>query len=115
MQLSVAATLTRGDCLILISASGQSAHLSQLAQLARKAGATVISVTNQSANPVAALADIRLYSVSHGSDSAIPDVVAATSQQHVIDLVFYTMVKFDKRGQELLQRSRETTDRAKAR
>ena len=51
-----------------------------------------------SANPVAALADVRLYSVSQGSDSDIPDVIAATSQQHVIDLVFYTMASSQKDG-----------------
>lgn len=114
VQLLAVTTLARGDCLILISASGQSAHLSHLAQLARKAGATIISVTNQSANPVAALADIRLYSVSHGSDSDMPNVVATTSQQHVIDLVFYTLAESDKRGQHLLASSIKSMDLSKA-
>jgi len=114
MQLLGVATLTRGDCLILISAAGQSAHLSHLAQLARKAGATIISVTNQSANPLAAAADIRLYSVSHGSDSEIPNVVAATSQQHVIDLVFYTLAQSDKRCRDLIARGAKPVDLSKA-
>ncbi len=114
VQLLGAATLTRGDCLILISASGQSAHLSHLAQLARKAGASIISVTNQSTNPLAALADIRLYSVSHGSDSGMLSVVAATSQQHILDLVFYTLAKSAKRGQDLLASSCKPTDLSEA-
>jgi len=102
VQLLGVTTLTRGNCLVVISATGQSAHLSHLAQLAKKAGATIISVTNQSANPISALADVRLYSVSHGSDSGLPGVVAATSQQHVLDLVFYTLAKSDKRGEGLM-------------
>jgi len=114
VQLLGVATLTRGDCLIVISASGQSAHLCHLAQLAKKAGATIISVTNQSANPLAALADVRLYSVSYGSDSEMPNVVSATSQQHVIDLVFYTLALADERGKKLLTVDPGQTDLSKA-
>lgn len=93
VQRSGVATLRGGDCLLIISTLGQSAHLVKLAKQAGKNGATVISLTDQSANPVAALADIRLYSVSHRSDGDITDVIATTSQQHVIDLVFYTMAR----------------------
>ena len=93
VQLLSVATLTHDDCLVLISASGQSAHLRQLAKQAKKLGATIISVTNQAANPVAALADIRLYSVSHLIDNDIPLIVAATSQQHVMDLVVFSLMR----------------------
>ena len=113
VQLLGVATLTRGDCLIVISATGQSAHLCHLAQLAKKAGATIISVTSQSVNPLAALADVRLYSVSYGSDSEMPNVVSATSQQHVIDLVFYTLALSDERGRKLLASDRGQTDLSK--
>jgi DNA-binding MurR/RpiR family transcriptional regulator len=93
VQQSSVATLGQGDCLFIISCLGQSAHLVQLAKLAGKNGAVVITLTNQVANPVAALADLRLFSVSDGGDSTIPDVAAATSQQHVIDLVYFTMAQ----------------------
>lgn len=93
VQLSCSATLARGDCLVVISALGQAPHLAQLAKQAKKSGATIISVTNQGANPVAALADIRLYSVSRGGDEDLPDVVLVSSQQHIIDLVYYTLAK----------------------
>ncbi|MEJ2257946.1 MAG: MurR/RpiR family transcriptional regulator [Woeseiaceae bacterium] len=91
VQLSVVETLGKDDCLFIISSLGQSPHLVQLAKRASKGGATVITLTNQVANPVAALANIRLYSISSGSDREIPDVIAVTSQQHVTDLVFYTI------------------------
>ncbi|HNP63187.1 MAG TPA: MurR/RpiR family transcriptional regulator [Woeseiaceae bacterium] len=114
VQLQSVATLARGDCLVLISATGQSTHLGQLAKQGKKAGATIISITNQSANPVAALADIRLYSVSHGRDNDIPLVVASTSQQHVMDLVFYTLVQSGKHGQASLSRSLKSQELSKA-
>jgi RpiR family murPQ operon transcriptional repressor len=106
MQLSGVATLQRNDCLIVISAQGQSAHLSQLAQLAKKAGVTIISLTNQSANPVSALADIRLYSVSRGADSDMSAIVAGTSQRHVIDLVFSTLAQYKPESQTVMAKSR---------
>mgnify|MGYP003635118118 CR=1 FL=1 len=112
-SLSVA-TLTRGDCLILISSTGQSSQLSKLAKQGRKAGATIISVTNQSANPVAALADIRLYSVSHGRENDIPLVVASTSQQHVMDLVFFTLAKAGRHGQNASRQRCKAAELTKA-
>lgn len=98
VQASGVATLGKGDCLFIISTLGQSLHLVQLAKLAGKQGATVVSLTNQTANPVAALADVRLFSVSRGGDSTVSDVIAATSQQHVMDLVFYTIAQQDQAG-----------------
>ncbi len=104
------ATLARGDCLILISASGQSAHCRQLAKDAKKRGVTVISVTSQVANPLATLADIRLYSVSHLIDSDVPRVVATTSQQHVMDLVFFSLVSVEKRSRGGLSTGLKSAD-----
>ena len=112
VQLSAVETLTKGDCLLIISSLGQSPHLVQLAKRAVKRGVTVISLTNQAANAVAALAHVRLYSVSHGGDSDIPDVIAATSQQHVIDLVFYTIARAASEGLTL---RRDLSDVSKAR
>ena len=99
VQLLSVATLGRRDCLILISASGQSAQLRHLAKQAKKAGATIVSVTNQLANPVATLADINLYSVSRQIDTATPQIVSSTSQQHVMDLVFFSLADAGEPGQ----------------
>ena len=93
VQQASVATLGKGDCLFIISCLGQSAHLVQLAKQASKNGAVVVTLTNQAANPLAALATHRLYSVSDGGDGTIPDVTAATSQQHVLDLVYFTMAQ----------------------
>jgi RpiR family transcriptional regulator, murPQ operon repressor len=106
MQLAGVATLERNDCLIVISAYGQSPHLVQLARQAKKSGVTVISLTNQSANPVSALADIRLYSVSRGEDSDMSVIVAGTSQRHVLDLVFSTLAEHNAKGQGLVSKTR---------
>lgn len=114
LQLLGVNMLERGDCLIIISALGQSSHQAQLAKQAKKAGVTIISVTNQAANPVAALAGIRLYSVPRGGDADLQDVIAVTSQQHVMDLVFYTLALRDSRDRGLRSGSSKTVDATKA-
>lgn len=113
-QISGVATLGRGDCLVVISVLGQSSHLVKLAQQAKKVGATVISLTNQSANPVSALADVRLYSVSGGTDSDMSDVVAASSQQHVTDLVFFTFTQRRRGSNKFPGKDRRAGDISKA-
>lgn len=98
VQLQSVGALTRGDCLIVISSSGQPAHLRQLARQAKKAGATIISLTSQLANPIATLADIRLYSATPRPDDAVSLMVVSTSQQHVMDLVFLSLGRAAKYG-----------------
>lgn len=92
-QIACAKTLGADDCLVIVSTTGQSSQLQQLAKLAKKARVTVISLTDQAANPIAAVADIRLYSVSRSGSGELPDVLAMTSKQHVMDLVFYTLAR----------------------
>ena len=99
LELLRAGTLDRGDCLLIISEPGQSAHLGRLAKEAGQRDAVVVSLTSQSANPVAALSDIRLFSVPGGGEADFPDITASASQQHVMDLVFCTMaVHFGEKG-----------------
>ncbi len=98
LQQSAVSSLERGDCLILISAQGQTPHFVQLARMAKKAAVTIISLTNQSANPVSSIADIRLFSVSRGADNTVSEIVAATSQRHVIDLVLFLMANRAERS-----------------
>jgi len=114
VQLSGVATLGHGDCLVLISAQGQVPHLVQLAGRAKKAGVTIVSLTNQSANPVSGLADIRLYSVSRGASSEMSDIVEATSQRHVIDLVFFSLLTHQKQNKDLRSKRGSTKGVSKA-
>ena len=92
LQISGVATLKRGDCLIAISTLGQEPALIQAVKQAKKAGVAIISMTNQGGNPVGALSDIRLYSVSRGAGADVPGVIAATSQQHVVDMLYFSLL-----------------------
>ena len=93
LQLSGVATLQSGDCLVIVSGSGQAPDLVRVAKKARDAGVTVVSLTSQSANPIRALADVRLFTLSNGGKFDMPAVITAACQQHVLDVLFYMLTK----------------------
>ncbi len=110
MQLSSVATLGPRDALFLISFSGESPKMLDIVKQARKAGVKIVTLTNYNANPIRALADVQLYSVGRVDEYEIPQIVSATSQQFVVDLVFSQLVRRDPRARELLARSRKLVD-----
>jgi len=93
VQLSAVAKLGRDDCLLVISAKGQAAHLIDIAKIAKKSGVVVVSITNQWANPLGGISDVQLYSVSSGSSPDITKLIVATSQQHLVDLLYCSLAQ----------------------
>ncbi len=108
LQLSGVATLTRGDCLVAFSDLGQEPALIQIVKQAKKAGVAIVSMTGQGGNPVSALADVRLYTVSATAEGGLPAVIAAASQQHVVDLVYHALVS--ARASGALSRKNRASD-----
>jgi len=98
VQLAGVARLRRDDCLVVISASGQAAHLIDVVKSARKSAAVVISITNQWANPLGTIADIQLYSVSSGESTSVAKLIVATSQQHLVDLLYCSLAQRSNRS-----------------
>lgn len=110
IQLTSIATLGKGDAVFVISFSGQSPKMVQLTQQAKQAGASIISLTNYSANPIRSLADVRLFSVGEEEGFEIPQIISNASQQHVVDTLFSLMVTRDSKAKELLSRSRKAVE-----
>jgi RpiR family murPQ operon transcriptional repressor len=110
IQLSSIATLGKGDAVIVISFSGQSSKMIQITRQARKAGVSIISLTNYSANPIRSLADVQLFSVNHNGGFAVPQIISNASQQHVLDVLFSQMLKRDGKARELLALSRKAIE-----
>ena len=93
VQLSAIANLGSDDCLVVISATGQAAHLVESVKSAKKSGAVVVSITNQWANPLGAISDVQLYSVSSGGSPEVTKLIVATSQQHLVDLLYCSLAQ----------------------
>jgi DNA-binding MurR/RpiR family transcriptional regulator len=110
IQLSSVMTLGEGDIVFVISFSGQSTKMIQITRQAKKAGVSIISLTNYNANPIRSLADVPLFSVNQSGDFEFPQIISTASQQHVVDVLFSWLVKRDSRARELLALSRLAVD-----
>ena len=110
IQLSSVMTLGKGDVVFVISFSGQSTKMVQITRQAKKAGVSIISLTNYNANPIRSLADVPLFSVNRKGDFEFPQIISTASQQHVVDVLFSCLVKRDSRARELLALSRLAVD-----
>jgi len=110
MQLSSIATLGKGDAVVIISFSGQSTKMIHMTQQAKKAGVSIISLTNYSANPIRSLADVQLFSVNREGRFEVPQIISNASQQHVVDVLFSMMLKRDSKAKELLALSRKAVE-----
>ena len=110
IQLSSIATLGKGDAVLVISFTGQSAKMIQLTRQAKKAGATIISLTSYNANPIRPLADVQLFSVNKQGEFEVPQIISSASQQHVVDILFSYMLKRDRKAKELLALSRKAIE-----
>jgi len=87
-----------------------SAKMIQITRQARKAGVSIISLTNYSANPIRSLADVQLFSVNQEVRFEVAQIISNASQQHVVDILFSLMLKRDARAKELLALSRKAVE-----
>lgn len=110
IQLSSIATLGKGDVVLVISFSGESAKMIQITRQAKKAGVAIISLTGYSANPIRSLADVQLFCVNRQGKFDVPQIISNASQQHVVDVLFSCILKRDRKAKELLALSRKIVE-----
>jgi len=110
IQLSSVMTLGKDDVVFVISFTGHSSKMIQITRQAKKAGVSILTLTNYDANPLRSLADVPLFSVSREGSFEFPQMISAASQQHVVDMLFSCLLKRDRSARELLSISRETME-----
>lgn len=100
-QILNAAQLSREDAAVLISYSGNTKDILETAETVRQSGATLISLTKYSRNPLSKLADICLYSSSAEALVRSGAMGSRIGQLTVIDILYtavasseYNQVKF---------------------
>jgi len=104
MQMMSASVLTPDDVGIGISHSGLHRHTAEALHLARASGATTIGLISYPDSPVAAEADITLYTSTWGSPSQDSPSVR-NAQLAVVDVIYQAMlVKGREQTQEKLGR-----------
>ncbi|WP_322908101.1 MurR/RpiR family transcriptional regulator [Paenibacillus campi] len=92
MQITSASTLTSDDVAIAISYSGETKETIDALTCAKENGATTLSLTQYSANPLADIADIALFSSSLEKGIRRGDMASRIAQLHIIDILFTGMI-----------------------
>ncbi|GGJ25551.1 MurR/RpiR family transcriptional regulator [Paenibacillus hunanensis] len=92
MQITSASTLSSDDVAIAISYSGETKETIDALTCAKENGATTLSLTQYSSNPLADIADIALFSSSLEKGIRRGDMASRIAQLHIIDILFTGMI-----------------------
>jgi RpiR family transcriptional regulator, carbohydrate utilization regulator len=92
MQITSASTLSSEDVAIAISYSGETKETIDALTCAKENGATTLSLTQYSSNPLADIADIALFSSSLEKGIRRGDMASRIAQLHIIDILFTGMI-----------------------
>ncbi|WP_028549868.1 MurR/RpiR family transcriptional regulator [Paenibacillus sp. UNC451MF] len=87
-QATLAANMTKEDVAFGISYSGQTENIIQSLKIAKESGATIISLTKFGSNPVAEMADIRLFTSSLEQSIRSGAMASRIAQLNVIDILY---------------------------
>lgn len=93
VQMANASTLGPEDVLIALSHSGSSIETLRIAELAKRRGARVVAVTGLRDNPLAPVADIRLFTVADEERVRSSSITARDAQLTLTDLLFLSLVQ----------------------
>ena len=88
MQAMVAATLSKDDVCVIISYSGETLDSLRIAEIAKEAGATVISITKYGKNSISHIADIPLFVSAVESEIRSAALGSRLAQLCVIDIIY---------------------------
>lgn len=89
LQVMHSSLLSSKDILIVVSQSGESSSIARIAEIARKTGAPVVTITGSRLSGLAKLSDYLLLSVCHEPN---PETVSSRIAQHAIVHALYYAV-----------------------
>ena len=92
MQVITASHLTKDDVAIGISHSGSSKDIVEALKIARKNGATTISITNKGKSPIVKESNITLFTASDETSYSILGLNSRIAQLAIINSIYYYIV-----------------------
>lgn len=92
MQLSYLSTMNENDILFVISHSGKTLELFNLAKVAKNKGIKIITLTSVASNPIRELGDIKLSTVEMKSDFRATALSPRISQLTVVDMIYIKLM-----------------------
>lgn len=98
MQRMAAATASKGDVIVFISNTGRTISIVECAQIAREAGATVISLTHKD-SPLAKYTDIVLHTHTNENTDIFTPMTSRLVHLTILDILATGVIK--KKGKEI--------------
>ncbi|MDH4985866.1 MurR/RpiR family transcriptional regulator [Aminobacter anthyllidis] len=105
VQLASAASLGSRDVMLALSHSGTSIETVRIAELAKERGASVVVVSSLRDNPLSAIADVVLHSVSDEDNVRSSSITARDAQLALTDLLFILLVQRQTDANDHIHRS----------
>jgi DNA-binding MurR/RpiR family transcriptional regulator len=111
MMLPLVTNLKEGDIFVAISTSGRTKDVLEMAQYAKRRGATVIAITKlDQSSPLYKAADIRLCMPDVEQDHRIASIASRMTQLNMIDALY--VITFNRIGNKVLDQFMETREEA---
>ncbi len=105
--LAYVTTFSKDDLVFAISESGETHEIVAITEQARKNNCKVISLTKYGTTAISDNADIKLYSVAENESLRLSSILARTSQEFVIDILFIAITQSFRQGRKYLQESNQ--------
>ncbi|MGY0394834.1 MurR/RpiR family transcriptional regulator [Fusobacterium sp.] len=102
MQLSCLATMTENDVLFIISHSGKTLEMYNIAKVAKEKNIKIIAMTSIAPNPIRELADIKLNTVEMKSNFRSTALTPRISQLTIIDMLYVKLMLENKKMQNYI-------------
>lgn len=114
-QIFAAANLTKDDAAVIISYSGETNEILDVARLCKQVGATIISITRYSNNTLSDIADVKLKTTSIGNSIRSVASGAQIAQLNMIDILYSAvamdnydeLIKFYSLTDEIINKSKK--------
>ncbi|HWV19840.1 MAG TPA: MurR/RpiR family transcriptional regulator [Devosia sp.] len=105
IQISNASALNEQDLIIALSHSGRSMETLRIAELAKKRGATLLSVTGLQPNPLLDIADISLFTVADEERVRSSAITSRDAQLMLMDMLFILLLRRQADAYDYIHRS----------
>jgi len=105
IQISNASALNDQDLIIALSHSGRSMETLRIAELAKKRGATLLSVTGLHPNPLLDIADISLFTVADEERVRSSAITSRDAQLMLTDMLFILLLRRQADAYDYIHRS----------
>jgi len=107
-QLAYAATFSKDDLVFAISESGFTHEVIQICNQAKQNNAKIISLTKYGKTPVSQTSDVKLYSIAENESIRLSSILARTSQEFMIDIIFIAITQSSRQSRKFLEKTNST-------